>query len=88
MDLIKANANGSTFQEISKRNFRPIPVVFPGSAALKRFTEAVGPLLDLVRLHEKQSQTLAAMRDLLIPKLMSGEIRLRDAKRAVAEAAA
>jgi len=63
LDLIKANANGSTFQEISKKNFRPL-------------AEVAGPMMNLIRNNEQENQTLAATRDLLLPKLMSGDLRL------------
>ena len=86
MDVIKANANGSTFQEISKRNFRPLPVTWPGTVVLSEFKELTAPLFSLVGNREQENQTLAATRDLLLPKLMSGEIRLRDAE-AIVEAA-
>jgi type I restriction enzyme, S subunit len=76
MEIIKANANGSTFQEISKRNFRPLPVNYPGEPLIAEFVGTVGPLFGLIRLRELKSATLAATRDLLLPKLMSGEIRL------------
>lgn len=55
-------------------------------------TEAFAALVDVLRSrighNEFERQTLAATRDLLLPKLMSGEIRLRDAEHAVAEAGA
>ena len=76
MDLIKANANGSTFQEISKRNFRPIPAIFPGDQALMLFSDTADLFLEFIRLNEKQNQTLVETRDLLLPNLMSGEISL------------
>ncbi|MFQ5564538.1 MAG: restriction endonuclease subunit S, partial [Parvularculaceae bacterium] len=50
------------------------------------FGEIIQPMFDLVSAHAKESRTLAAMRDLLLPKLMSGEIRLKDTKK-IAEAA-
>jgi len=41
MDTIKGRANGTTFQEISKGNFRPIPMLVPHPAIMARFTESV-----------------------------------------------
>jgi len=80
LDVIKANANGSTFQEISKKNFRPLLVNHAGDELTEQFSEVVGPMMDLIRNNEQENQTLAATRDLLLPKLMSGEIRLKDAE--------
>lgn len=76
LDLIKANANGSTFQEISKKNFRPLRVNHAGEDLVTKFAEVAGPMMGLIRNNEQENQTLAATRDLLLPKLMSGEIRL------------
>lgn len=78
MEIIKAHANGSTFQEISKKNFRPLPVVVGGTEITDAFNAVVAPVLALLRTRSDENRTLAATRDLLLPKLMSGEVRLRD----------
>jgi type I restriction enzyme S subunit len=83
MQIIHQNANGSTFQEISKANFRPIKVTIATPKILRAFDEAVVPLFDRIVANEKEGRTLAATRDQLLPKLMSGEIRVRDAEKAV-----
>lgn len=79
MDAILAKANGSTFQEISKSNFRPLPLNLPTDELLKAFDASVLPIYRHIEQNERETRTLAATRDLLLPKLMSGEIRLRDA---------
>ena len=76
MDLIEANANGSTFQEISKKNFRPIPAVIPSKPVLNRFMTIVRPHYEHIALNVSESSTLATLRDTLLPKLLSGEITL------------
>ncbi|MBZ9810721.1 restriction endonuclease subunit S [Mesorhizobium sp. ESP-6-2] len=81
MDLIKSHANGSTFQEISKKNFRPLPVVVGGKAITAEFDNMIAPLFALIRTRSQEAGTLAAIRGLLLPKLMSGEIRLGEAPR-------
>lgn len=83
MEKIKAAANGSTFQEISKRNFRPLTVVHTSQQVTNMFDGIVAPMFELMRSRAKENRTFAATRDLLLPKLMSGEIRLRDAERAI-----
>ncbi|WP_319823840.1 restriction endonuclease subunit S [Thalassovita sp.] len=80
LDLIKANANGSTFQEISKKNFRPLRVNHAGEDLVAKFAEVAGQMMNLIRNNQQENQTLAATRDLLLPKLMSGEIRLTGAE--------
>ena len=86
-DLIVRHANGSTFLEISKSNFRPLPVIVPSGPVLRVFSDIVNPSFDRIVSNEQEIVTLAKTRDLLLPKLMSGELRIKDAEK-VAEAVA
>jgi type I restriction enzyme S subunit len=80
-DEIVSYANGSTFLEISKSSFRPIPVVAPSAPVMDAFDRVSRPMyLKLVE-HERESRTLAALRDALLPKLISGELRVKDAEK-------
>jgi type I restriction enzyme S subunit len=80
MDAIIGNANGSTFQEISKGNFRPLRVVVPSDPVLTSFTRSAVSLYQQLVQNERESRTLAQLRDTLLPKLISGELRIRDAE--------
>jgi type I restriction enzyme S subunit len=73
----------STFQEISKSSFRPLPVIMPSPAVHEAFDRQIRPLYERIVANERESKTLAATRDLLLPKLMSGEIRVQDAEEAL-----
>jgi type I restriction enzyme S subunit len=84
MDQIEANANGSTFQEISKTNFRPIAAVLPDPAVVGAFDRLAAPLHRRVVSCERQSATLSALRDTLLPKLISGELPVPAAEAVVA----
>lgn len=86
MEIVHQKANGSTFQEISKSNFRPIAATVPKGEVLRAFDEAVTPLFDRIVANEIESKALATMRDFLLPKLMSGEVRVKDAEKLVGEA--
>ena len=86
MNAIIGNANGSTFLEISKSNFRPLPIVVPPAAVLRAFEQYARPLHRRIVESERQSHILAQLRDTLLPKLISGELRVRDAER-IAETA-
>jgi type I restriction enzyme, S subunit len=86
METIKARANGSTFQEISKANFRPIPIAIPPVDKLASFTATVEPLYKLIVANVKESKTLVKLRDTLLPELISGRMRLKDAQVAVGAA--
>lgn len=61
-------------------------ITIPSNEIIKRFDATIMPLFKLVHLNTMQSRTLAALRDTLLPKLISGEIRVPDAMLEVAEA--
>lgn len=82
---IVSRANGSTFLEISKANFRPIPVVTPPAQAMLAFEKLARPLHERIVECARESRTLAALRDALLPRLISGELRLKDAERFLKE---
>ncbi|TDQ43837.1 type I restriction enzyme S subunit [Tepidicella xavieri] len=86
MDAIVGNANGSTFQEISKSNFRPLQVVVPSDLVLASFTRSAGSLYRQLAENEREARSLAQLRDTLLPKLISGELRVPDAERILEEA--
>ena len=86
MEGIKARANGSTFMEISKKAFRPIPALVPSSPVIDAFLAVASPLFSRLVSNEQQTQTLATLRDTLLPRLISGQLRLPLAQEAIAEA--
>lgn len=78
MDTVKGRANGSTFMEISKKAFRPIPILTPPQSIIDSFVDVVATLFDNLVENEKQAQTLADIRDTLLPRLISGQLRVGD----------
>jgi type I restriction enzyme, S subunit len=75
-DEIVSRANGSTFLEISKTNFRPIPVVTPSTYVMRGFEQLARPLYERIVDCARESHVLASLRDRLLPKLISGELRV------------
>lgn len=75
-EQIKGRASGTTFQEISKKNFRPMLTLIPPHELLFVFEKQVTPLYGKISSNIQQSHTLAAIRDALLPKLLSGEVRV------------
>ncbi|RVT34064.1 restriction endonuclease subunit S [Acinetobacter indicus] len=76
MAEIKGRASGTTFQEISKKNFREISFVCPDDKVVVSYTKTVKTLYDEITSKAKENQSLINLRDTLLPKLMSGEISL------------
>ena len=74
LPVIEGMASGSTFKEVSGNTMKNIPAVIPCAETLARFNDFCAPLFAQQRVLEEESQSLAALRDSLLPKLMSGEI--------------
>lgn len=73
-------------QRVSPKALLELEVLFGLPKLFDAFEETVSSLLEHMLANRAESRTLAQTRDLLLPKLMSGEIRLREAERMVAEA--
>jgi type I restriction enzyme S subunit len=76
MAEIESRATGTTFPEISKLNFRPIRVCLPPKEIMMAFTDRVTPLYAQIVLNLRQSRSLSAIRDALLPGLLSGNISM------------
>jgi len=73
---IEGRATGTTFPEISKRNFRPIRMIVPSIEVMDAFTANVVPLYAQITANLYESRTLALLRDTLLPVLLSGKHQL------------
>jgi len=82
MSAIEALGNGTTFMEVSKRSFRVLRVPIPPDSLLSKFESFARPVFQLILNLERQIVHLALVRDLLLPKLISGEIRAAKTRRA------
>jgi type I restriction enzyme S subunit len=74
MDEIISRANGTTFLEVSKKNFRPLPIIVPPSELLRRYAKQMDAVYQKIVNNLEQSRTLAALRDTLLPRLLSGAV--------------
>lgn len=76
VDEIRAKASGSTFLEISKKNFKGLKITIPPACLLDAFCKIVHPLIRQMEALTKSIAKLQEARDRLLPKLMSGEIEV------------
>lgn len=67
---------GTTQLKINQTNLLSIPLIIPEENILKKFDEIVTPLCKNILKNEKFISSLSKIRDSLLPKLMSGEIRV------------
>jgi type I restriction enzyme S subunit len=80
-------AEGTVFGSINKSDFHSIPTIKPSRAIVVQFEKAICPIDSRIELNERESSTLSALRDALLPRLISGELRVKDARCAVVKAA-
>ncbi|TGM05387.1 restriction endonuclease subunit S [Leptospira jelokensis] len=76
MDLVHSYANGSTFQEISKSAFKSLDILIPDREKMAMFHTIIDDKFERIRLNSIQIRSLEKLRDTLLPKLMSGEVRV------------
>jgi type I restriction enzyme, S subunit len=69
-------AEGTVFGSIGKQDFHAIPCIVPTQELVLAYEARVSPLDDRVDANERESQTLIAVRDALLPTLVSGELRV------------
>lgn len=85
---IESMGTGSTGQtELSREALVNLPTILPGRLCQARFSEEHATLLTMLRASEIESDSLIALRDTLLPKLLSGELRIKDAERLVCDVA-
>lgn len=86
MDEIKQRAGGTTFAEITKKAFRTIPVIVPDTLIVSMYSDNVKGLYNQITSRVEDIDTISKLRDTLLPKLMSGEIRIPEAAALVEDA--
>lgn len=86
MHDIKQRAGGTTFAEISKTNFRGIPILVPTQNTVEFYSYHVKNIYSQITSRLENIDTLAKLRDTLLPQLMSGELCVADLEKLVDEA--
>ena len=74
LPTIEGMASGSTFKEVSGSTMKGVPAVIPDADTIARFNDFCASIFAQQRILEEQNQSLVALRDTLLPKLMSGEL--------------
>ena len=78
-ELIKAREIGTTRASLNAKALSEFPLIIPPLDVVEAFSNQVGSLRDRVVANTSETESLIAMRDTLLPKLLSGEIHLDDA---------
>jgi type I restriction enzyme S subunit len=83
IDALAHLADGGAYPAVRPEVVAATPVVRPDELVLERFALAAGPLLGKMANNERESRPLGALRDVLLPKLISGELQVRNAEKIV-----
>jgi type I restriction enzyme S subunit len=75
--------NGAVQPKLNQGNMNRIPFILPPPEIGNVFAKAIEPLFAQIRANTNQSRTLATLRDTLLPKLLSGELRVTEAEKEV-----
>lgn len=86
-DLISsAGSGGSVFANLSTGRFKELPILQPNEQLRTVFSKIIRPMLERIELSQQEISSLSELRDTLLPKLISGELRIPDAEKFLEEA--
>lgn len=77
------NATGGAQQHINKENVNSFEMIIPSDELLNKFQSIVEPMMDKISNNEFEIQSLTKTRDTLLPKLMSGQVRINNIKQTI-----
>lgn len=81
---LQQHAHGSVFDTITRDTLAGVSVALPDSRLVQFFEDRTSPLLHRILASILESRALAALRDTLLPKLLSGEIHVADVDKIIA----
>lgn len=82
---LQQKAHGSVFDTITQETFSGVHLSYPSAEVIAAFDSAIEPLMLRIRENLIQAQTLSTLRDTLLPRLISGQLRLPEAHASTAE---
>lgn len=78
VETLKQRTHGSVFDTITRDTLSGVAVVYPTPSVVLAFEELISPLMERIKENLMQAQTLATLRDTLLPRLISGQLRIPD----------
>lgn len=88
IDALAHLADGAAYPAVRPEVVAATLIVRPSEGLLAWFSQVAGSFLAKIALNERESRTVAALRDALLPKLISGELRVKDAEKHLQRAGA
>ncbi len=87
IDYADRLSNGAKMPRIGWRDIAAYPSMIPSAPVAAEYTRVIDPMLQRMKANVFQVQTLATLRDTLLPRLISGQLRLPQAEAMAEEAA-
>ncbi len=84
-EYVEKMSHGSAQANVSSKAILSFECARPVDGELMAFNNLIKPVLDRILIADEESRTLAELRDVLLPKLVSGELRVEEAEELVAE---
>ena len=78
MNYLNAQGGKAAIPGINKQDIKNIPIYSPNNEIVKHFGDVVLPLIKQILFNCKESRRLASLRDTLLPRLMSGELKVNE----------
>ena len=82
---MQRSGHGSVFNTITRDTFKTIRIALPPTKLITSYEDTVHQLMELILSNLCENLTLASLRDILLPKLISGDLRVLDAEKFVEE---
>lgn len=74
-------SGGSATLNMNTSTFSNIEILKPDEKSLQKYSEVVTPIFQKILQNHEENQTLTQLRDTLLPKLISGEVRVKEAEK-------
>ena len=87
LEEMRRRGTGVAIPGLNSTAVKDLPIALPPNGVIEKFSAVAEPLVSLALKSSKESRALAQLRDALLPKLLSGEVRVRDAESLVVEEA-
>jgi type I restriction enzyme S subunit len=82
---LKQKTHGAVFDTITQDTFKTIYQVLPKPNIISAFEKSVGSIMQKIEQNLRENKNLAEIRDSLLPRLISGKIRVGEAENAIAQ---
>lgn len=78
VETLKQYGHGSVFNTITRDTFSRVSIVYPNLEIIGKFEETLFPVMERIKKNNEKIVTLVSMRDILLPRLISGQLRLAE----------